>query len=127
MAKEKKKIVLIVEDDELLLRALYLSFHESDYTIATASDGETALKMTERMKPDIVLLDLLLPKMNGFDYLNNLKANPALQKTPVIVLSNLGDKESLEKATNLGALDYFVKATTDLKVLTEKVGKALAG
>jgi len=127
MAKEKKKIVLIVEDDELLLRALYLSFHESDYTIATASDGETALKMTERMKPDIVLLDLLLPKMNGFDYLKNLKANPALQKTPVIVLSNLGDKESLEKATNLGALDYFVKATTDLKVLTEKVGKALAG
>ena len=66
MPKDAKKTVLIAEDDEVLLRALYLLLHESEYTIASASDGETALKMTERLKPDLVLLDLIMPKMNGF-------------------------------------------------------------
>lgn len=122
---ENKKILLIVEDDEVLLRALYLLFHKGDYTVASAVDGETALKMTERLKPSLVLLDLLMPKMNGFDYLRNIKANPELQSIPVIVLSNLGDKEDIEKAKNLGALDYFVKSNTDLSALFEKVKKVL--
>lgn len=125
MLKNSKKIVLLVEDDEVLLRALYLLFHKGDYTIASASDGETALKMTERMQPDIVLLDLLMPKMNGFDYLHSIKANSKLAATPVIVLSNLGDQEDIEKAKNLGALDYFVKADTDLSVLFDKVKNIL--
>ncbi len=118
---ENKKIVLIVEDDEVLLRALYLLFHKGDYTIASAGDGETALKMTERMKPNIVLLDLLMPKMNGFDYLKSIKTNAELKNIPVIVLSNLGDKDDIEKAKNLGALDYFVKSDTNLTTLFEKV------
>lgn len=123
-AKEKK-IVLIVEDDEILLRALYLLFHKGEYTIASASNGEEALKMTERMKPNIVLLDLLMPKMNGFDYLRAAKSNAELKNIPVIVLSNLGDKDDIEKAKNLGALDYFIKSDTDLSVLFEKVKKIL--
>lgn len=123
MAKSNnKKTVLIVEDDEVLMRALYMLFHESDYTIASAGDGETALKMTERLKPDLVLLDLLMPKMNGFDYLRAMKSNPMLKHIPVIVLSNLGDKDDVEKAKGLGAMDYFVKADTDLSVLADKVG-----
>jgi CheY-like chemotaxis protein len=126
MPKANKKIVLLVEDDEILLRALYLLFHEGDYTIASASDGETALKMTERLKPDIVLLDLLMPKMNGFDYLRNIKANANLKNIPVIVLSNLGDKDDIEKAKALGAEDYFIKSDTDLSVLFEKIKKKLA-
>ncbi|MDD5626092.1 MAG: response regulator [Patescibacteria group bacterium] len=125
MIKNTKKTVLIVEDDEILLRVLYLSFHKGEYTIASASDGETALKMTERLKPDIVLLDLLLPKMNGFDYLRSIKANPELKNIPVIVLSNLGDKDSVEKAKALGAEDYFVKSDTNLSVLFDKVKKKL--
>lgn len=91
MPKTEKPVVLIVEDDEVLLRALYLLFHNNEYTIASAIDGESALRMTERLKPNLVLLDLLLPKMNGFDYLKNIKANPALKDTIVVVLSNLGD------------------------------------
>lgn len=125
MAKTAKRTILIVEDDEILLRALYLLFHAGDFTIASATDGDTALKMTERIKPDIVLLDLLLPKMNGFDCLKDLKANPTLKNIPVIVLSNLGDKESIDKAMNLGALDYFIKADTDLTTLQDKVKKIL--
>lgn len=109
----------------MLLRALYLTFHEGDYTIATATDGETALKMTERLSPNIILLDLLLPKMNGFDYLKDIKANSKLKDIPVLVLSNLGDRESIERAKGLGADDYFVKSDTSLSDLRSKVNKIL--
>ena len=125
MAKTKRKIVLIVEDDEVLLRALYLLFHNSGYTIASATDGDSALKMTERLHPDLVLLDLLLPKMNGFDVLRNIKVDPKIKDIPVIVLSNLGDQSDIDKAKTLGALDYYVKANTELSSLEEKIKKIL--
>jgi len=125
MVTKEKKIILIIEDDEVILRALYLLLHEKDFTIATATDGETGQKMTERLKPDLVLLDLIIPKISGFDYLKNIKANPDLKSTPVIVLSNLGDQENIDKAKSLGAEDYFVKSNTDLDKLSEKVKKTL--
>ena len=125
MAKVENKVILIIEDDEIILRALYLAFHEEKYTIATATDGESGLKMTERLKPDLVLLDLIIPKMDGFAYLKNIKANPELEKIPVIVLSNLGDQENIDKAKDLGAEDYFVKSDTDLSELAKKVEKFL--
>jgi len=125
MPKTDKPVVLIVEDDEILLRALYLLFHGSEYTVASATDGESALKMTERLKPDLVLLDLLLPKMNGFDYLKAVKADPVLKNIKVVVLSNMGDKDSLDKAKALGAEDFFVKSNTDLAILADKVKKYL--
>ncbi|MFA6382159.1 MAG: response regulator [Candidatus Buchananbacteria bacterium] len=125
MAENKKTIILIIEDDEVLLRALYLTFHKSDYTIATATDGDTGLKMAERVKPDIIFLDLLLPKMNGFDFLKNIKADPVLKDIPIIVLSNLGDQENIDKAKELGALDYFVKSNTNLVKLREKIDQML--
>lgn len=129
MAKKVRRarvpVLLVVEDDEVLLRALYLTFDGGKYTLATATDGETALRMAERLKPDLVLLDLLLPKMNGFDFLKAFKAHSELAKTPVIVLSNLGDKDSKEKAMSLGAEDYYVKSNTDLSSLEERVKKIL--
>ena len=122
---KRKKIILIVEDDEVILRALYLSFHESEFTIATAADGEIALTMTERLKPDLVLLDLILPKKSGFDYLAEMKANPILEPIPVIVLSNLASEDNKAKAKELGAMDYFVKSDTDLSELVQKAKKVL--
>jgi DNA-binding response OmpR family regulator len=121
----KKTIILIIEDDEVLLRALYLTFHGSNYTIATAEDGDTGLKMAQRLKPNIILLDLLLPKMNGFDFLKYAKANSTLKDIPVIVLSNLGDEENITKAKELGAIDYFVKSGTNLEDLNNQVMKTL--
>jgi len=118
--REKKPVVLIVEDDEIILRALYLSFHEEKFTIATATDGEMAYNMTGRLKPDLVLLDLVLPKKSGFDYLRDIKASPEFKTLPVIVLSNLGGNENMEKAKSLGATDYYVKSNTDLSTLVEK-------
>lgn len=120
-----KKIILIVEDDEVLLRALYLNFHKNEYTIATATDGDTAVKMAQRLKPDLILLDLLLPKMNGFDVLKNIKSDPAVKDTPVIILSNLGDDSDIAKAKALGSVDYFVKSNVKLAELSEKIKSVL--
>jgi CheY-like chemotaxis protein len=125
MSPENKKTILIAEDDEVLLRALYMLFHKGKYTVASATDGESALTMIGRLKPDLILLDLLMPKMSGFDVLKNVKAEPLLKNIPVIVLSNLGDNADIEKAKSLGALDYFVKADTDLAILEKKVNEIL--
>lgn len=128
MAKDiKNPVVLIVEDDEIILRALYLSFHEKNFTIATATDGETAYAMTERLKPDLVLLDLVLPKKSGFDYLKDIKSNSVLKSIPVLVLSNLAGDDSIKKAMDLGALEYFVKSNTDLSQLVSRATAVLKG
>ncbi len=123
---KKQKMVLIVEDDEIILRALYLSLHEKGYTLATATDGESGYLMAERLHPDLILLDLILPKKDGFECLKNIRASAETKGVPVVVLSNLGDDESIEKAKKLGADDYFVKAETDLSDLVEKVATILA-
>lgn len=121
--KKRKTSLLIIEDDEVLLRALYLLFFESKYTIATANDGDTAIKMAQRLKPDIIILDLMIPKVDGFGVLKAVKANPELKDIPVVVLSNLADDSDIEKAKRLGAKYYFVKANTDLADLEEKIKK----
>lgn len=121
MIEGQKKILLIIEDEEVLQRALYLKFHEAGYTIASCTDGETGLKMTERLHPDIILLDLLIPKMDGFEFLQNIKAIPTLKDIPIVVLSNLGDEEHKQRAKSLGAAEYFVKANTDLTNLEKNI------
>jgi len=118
-------MILVVEDDEIILRALYLTLHEAGFGIATATDGESGYKMAERIQPDLVLLDLILPKMDGFEFLEAFKSNMKLKEIPVVALSNLGDKDSIDKAKDLGAMDYFVKAETDLSELVKKVKKIL--
>jgi len=115
------KTILIVEDDEIILRSLYLTLHGEGFTIATAEDGQTAYEMTERMTPDLILLDLVLPKKNGFEYLREKQSNKKIDKIPVVVLSNLSGEENINRATDLGAIDYFVKSNTDLEVLVEKI------
>lgn len=120
-----KMVLLIVEDDEVLLRALYILFHKSKYTIASATDGAMAVQMAQRLKPNLILLDLLLPKVSGFEVLRIVKSDPALKETPVIILSNLGSVEDIEKAKAGGAAGYFIKANTDLSVLEDKIKQIL--
>lgn len=126
MAKKEKLIFLIIEDEEVLLRAMYLSLHNEGYTVATATDAESGLDMADRLKPNLIILDLILPKMDGFEFLKRLKSIPTLKKIPVIVLSNLGDEADIEKAKKMGATDYFVKANTDLALLSKKIKALLA-
>lgn len=121
MVKTDSPIILIVDDDEVLLRALYLFFHNRNYTVASASDGETGLKMAERLKPNVILLDLLMPKMDGFEFIKKMKAATILEKIPIIVLSNLGHEDEMNKAKVMGVQDYFIKANTNLSSLEEKI------
>lgn len=121
-----KPTILIAEDDELILRALYLTLHKVDYTIVTATDGEEALRITERIRPDLVLLDLLMPKMSGFDYLKNLRANPVLKATKVVVLSNLDDDEDIAKANAFGVKAFLVKSNITLSTLADKIKEILS-
>ncbi len=125
MPAPSKMVVLIVEDDEVLLRALYILFHKRNYVIASATDGATAVQMAQRLKPNLILLDLLLPKLSGFEVLKIVKSDPSLKEIPVIVLSNLGSIEDVEKAKAAGATDYFIKANTDLAVLENKIKQIL--
>ncbi|KKQ40557.1 MAG: Response regulator receiver protein [Candidatus Magasanikbacteria bacterium GW2011_GWA2_37_8] len=120
MAK-RKKTILIVEDDEILLRALYLNFEDLNFTLASATDGEMAVVVTQRVMPDLILLDLLIPKMDGFRVIEVLKSDPKTKNIPIIVLSNLGSEADIKRAKISGALDYFVKANTKLEELKEKV------
>ena len=121
----KNKTVLIVEDDEILLRALYLQFEGAGYTISSATDGEIAVKIAQRIIPDIVLLDLIMPKMDGFEVLHILKSDPKTKEIPVIVLSNLGESTDIQKAKSLGAVEYFVKADIRLDELQKKVAEII--
>ncbi len=115
------KKVLIVEDDKFLLSAYRVKLTKAGFEIKIATDGEEALKILREDKPDVILLDLVMPRKDGFAVLEELKTNPVWKSIPVIVLSNLSQKEDLEKAKALGAKDYLIKSDLSLKDLVEKI------
>lgn len=117
--------VIIVEDEAVLQKALSIEALGAGFTVFTAGNGEAGLELIRKEKPDAVLLDLMLPKMNGFDVLAALKKDDATKNIPVIILSNMGQDEDRKKGLALGAADYFVKSNTDLEALTEKIKKMI--
>ena len=96
-----------------------------NYEIVEAIDGEEGLKKIKETKPDLVLLDLILPGIDGFDVLSKIKDDPALASIPVIILSNLGQREDVEKGLRLGVVDYLVKAHFTPNEIIAKVKTAL--
>jgi len=114
--------ILIVEDEDVLSLVLEEKFKDEGYQVMIAKDGEEAQPKMEKFKPDIVLLDLILPKKGGLEILESIKAKPELKATPVIVLSNLEGDETIKKALFLGAIDYFVKTQHPISEIVEKVG-----
>lgn len=121
MAKVKK--LIIVEDDAILLKALNVEMLGSGFEVFSAINGEAGLDLIKKEKPDLILLDLVMPKMDGFAVLEILKKDKHLSKVPVIVLSNLSQKADVEKAKKLGAVGFYEKATTDLSKLVEKINE----
>ena len=117
--------ILIVEDEIILARVLEKKFQDSDFDVRVAFDGVEALVLARKFMPDIILLDLILPKKDGFKVLKELKVDPVLRLVPVIVSSNLDQEEDIKKALKLGADDYFVKAHHPLKEVLEKVKERL--
>ncbi len=123
MSKLRK--IVILEDDRILLKALNIELLSHGFEILSATDGESGLKLISKEKPDLVLLDLIMPKMHGFEILTELKKNKDTKNIPVIILSNLGQDEEVKKGMELGALDYYKKASTDLRELSDKIKKSL--
>jgi DNA-binding response OmpR family regulator len=119
--------VLIVEDEEFLIKTLEDNLVSEGYEVDSAMDGEGALEKIEKNKPDLILLDLLIPKKDGFYVLNQVKQNPEWKLIPVIVLSNLGGDIDIKKALELGADDYFVESQHPIQEVVEKVKKYLEG
>ena len=113
--------IVIVEDEKALSGALYEKFTKVGFEAFVANDGGEAMDIIRKNSPDIIALDLLLPKKNGFDVLAELKADPELKDIPVIILSNLDQDEDLKKALRLGASDYWVKSQHPINEIVDKV------
>jgi DNA-binding response OmpR family regulator len=116
--------VLVIEDDIFLANAYKIKLTKEGFTVAIARDGEEGIAALTADRPDVILLDLIMPKKDGFETLAEIKGNENFKDIPVIVASNLGQKADLDKAQQLGAQDYIVKSDMSLDVIIEKV-KAL--
>ena len=121
------KKILIVEDDRFLAKAYEYAFEsEKEYEIQLAYDGEDALKKLEAKElPDLVLLDLILPKKDGFEVLEEIRASSRLKKINVIIASNLGSEKEINRAKKLGVDTYIVKSETSVHDVMESIKKAI--
>lgn len=119
------KKILFIEDEQALQEVLGQSLTESGYEVVRAMDGEQGLELASQEMPALILLDLIMPKQNGFEVLTALKQNEATKAIPVIVLTNLESTEDIEKALSLGATTYLVKANYSLEEVLKKVREAL--
>ncbi len=121
-----KKHILIVDDDPLIARMYEHKMQIDGYEVDVAFNGEEALAAVRKHKPDIILLDVMMPKMNGAETLKILKEDKETKHIPILMLTNLGDKASdAEKAKVLGALDYLIKSEISLKELSERIKKEI--
>ncbi len=115
MPENKKKQILLIEDDKFLRKVYSVKLEKEGYDLLIAKNGEEALTLLFHNKPDLILLDLILPKITGFDLLTTLKTSDDYKKDiKVIILSNLGQKSDIDKAKSLGAIDYIVKSNTSM-------------
>jgi DNA-binding response OmpR family regulator len=119
--------ILIVEDDALILRMYQEAFTSEGFEVLFASDGQAGLDMARANKPTIILLDIMMPKLNGMQMLEQLKADPAIHTIPVIVLTNLSSTMDAEKALKLGAVKYVVKSDYKPREIITIVKDILAG
>lgn len=121
----KKKKILIVEDEASLREALKDFLQAEGFDVVTAGDGKTAVKLAKSEKPDLISLDIILPKQDGFEVLMELRANEKTSKLPVILLTNMEKTEDIGRAFDLGVSTYLVKSNYNLREITEKIKETL--
>jgi DNA-binding response OmpR family regulator len=122
---EKNKI-LLVEDDPMVVRMYQRKLTMDGFDLSLAFNGEEGLVALAKSRPDIILLDIMMPKMNGLEMLQKVKSDNLWKDIPVVILTNLGDRpEDIKKCKDLGAADYWVKASLSLKDLVERVKKII--
>jgi len=115
--------ILLVEDDIFLSALLKNRLLKEGFEVNLARDGEEALSLLKATKPDLILLDLILPKKSGFEVMEEIRQDPQMQgqELPIIIISNLGQPEDVSRGQELGAIEYFVKAKTSIDELVEKI------
>ena len=113
--------VLIVDDDDFLLEMYALKFKESGFLIETAQNGEEAIQKAKEVSPNVILLDVVMPRMDGLEVLRNLRKDKIASNAIVLVLTNLGQKDDFDRGMNLGATDYIVKAHYTPSEVVKKV------
>lgn len=119
MTKSRQKHVLLVEDDDFLAHIYVHKLETEGFKVTHADDGMEGLEAARKKRPDVILLDVLMPRLDGFSVLHELKRDHKTAKIPVLMLTNLGQKEDVQKGLDLGAEDYLIKAhTTPSEVVT---------
>lgn len=116
-----KKKILLIEDEKVLVELYTEGFTEEGFGVTAVLSAEEGLKAVRKEKPDIVILDILLPKENGIFFLEKMRKNPEIKDVPVVVLSNLDDPDTKKKAMRLGALDYLIKTDFAPHELIERI------
>lgn len=123
--KEKEVRVLLVEDDALLAKVLAQRLAREHFSVKVVGNGLEVMATASTFLPTVILLDLILPGMDGFAVLKQLKANPMTKEIPVVVISNLSEVSDVKSAKVLGAVEYFIKANTQLETIVAFVKKIL--
>ncbi|MDD4271565.1 MAG: response regulator [Patescibacteria group bacterium] len=124
MEKNNKKI-LVVEDDPMISSMYKTKFEADGFEVFVADNGVVGLELAKKEKPDIIMLDVILPQLDGFSVLDQVKKDEITKDIPVIMLTNLGTEEDKAKGQAMGALDYLVKASLTPGQVSEKIKKAL--
>ncbi len=119
------KTIIFIEDEPILQKTVGRFLEKEGYEVKSALDGETGLAMVKKIKPDLVLLDLVLPKKDGFEVLEELKQDESTKNIPVIILTNLEKSNDIEKTLSLGATTYLVKANYELEEVVKKIKEVL--
>ena len=121
------KTILLADDDALLIDLYRTKLEKAAFRVVVARDGEEALMQAQTTHPDLILLDVFMPKVTGVGVLQRLKSDPYTQKIPVVILTNLaGNEANIETAKRLGAVDYLIKDETDPQALIEKIQAVLS-
>jgi CheY-like chemotaxis protein len=119
------KKILIIEDEEVLLGLLQRKLSQEGYQVDIARDGQEGLEKTKKDKPDLILLDIVMPKMGGFELMEELNKDEKLKDIPIIIVSNSGQPVELDQAKKLGVKDWLIKTDFDPEEVLEKVKKQI--
>ena len=117
--------ILFIEDEAAAQKSLGFALKNQGYTVISALDGESGLRLAKTQKPSLILLDLILPKIDGFEVLEQLKNDSETRDIPIVILTNLERMDDVEQALELGAKTYLTKSSYTLAEVVEKVKKAL--
>lgn len=121
MTGDSKKTVLIVEDERFLSNLLKARLEAEGINVIQAFDGDAAMKELRRFRPDLILLDIIIPKISGFELMEAINSDPQLHDGPIIIISNLGQDADIEKGKSLGAIEYFIKAKVSMDELVKRI------